>query len=129
MAGYPPPGDPYFSDQGNYGWIEEDPEEIVEKEEEPMKEEEEEDSDGSDTTPEVYNPPPTVQHTVIGQDFQGPTPAWAAYLHHWSRQQRQRPPCGIEKGFFDLFEGGSADRALPIIAHRIARQTYHARFQ
>ena len=32
MAGFHLPGDPYFPNQGNGGWIEEDPEEILENE-------------------------------------------------------------------------------------------------
>ena len=49
MAGFHIPGDPYYPNQGNSGWLEEDPEEDpeeVEEEEEPM--EEEEDADGTD---------------------------------------------------------------------------------
>ena len=32
MAGFHLPGDPYYPNQGNGGWIEEDPEELFEEE-------------------------------------------------------------------------------------------------
>ncbi|KAL7612576.1 hypothetical protein Lser_V15G05628 [Lactuca serriola] len=70
MAGFHLPGDPYFPDQGNASWIEEeaieeDPEEDLEEdpEEEPEEEEEEDDDveiemfeDESEEEPEVFNP-------------------------------------------------------------------------
>ncbi|KAL7585619.1 hypothetical protein Lser_V15G44337 [Lactuca serriola] len=83
MAGFHHPGDPYFPNQGNNGWLEEleeepeeEPEEDPEEEEEPEEEHEEEpvggptkplvdsdeeevkgdDSDDSDTGFEVINP-------------------------------------------------------------------------
>lgn len=59
MAGFHIQGDPYYPNQGNGGWLEGDPEEDpagVEEEEEPMEEEEEE-ADGTDSEPEVINPP------------------------------------------------------------------------
>ena len=62
------PGDPYYPNQGNRGWIEEDPEE----EEEPIELDEEDDF-GTDSEPEVINPPP-AQPPVFVRNFQGPTP-------------------------------------------------------
>ena len=88
MAGYPPPGDPYFPNQGNNGWIEDDPQE------DPEEDSEEESSDGTDSEPEVYNPPQGVQRPVARQHFQGPTPTWGEELHRWSQQQGQRPLFG-----------------------------------
>lgn len=70
MAGFHLPGDPYYPNQGNGGWIEEDPEEIEEEVEEEFEvevgeefevdeevEEEEEAASGTDSEPEVINPP------------------------------------------------------------------------
>ncbi|KAL7609814.1 hypothetical protein Lser_V15G14034 [Lactuca serriola] len=143
MAGFHLPGDPYFPNQGNDGWIVEDPEEDSEEEpmedeetmedEEPMEEEEsvdgeeeeeEEDSDGTDSEPEVYNPHPTP---VPPQHYQGPTPQWAETIHRWSREQGQRPPYGMQWGFYDLSRGGSADQALPVIVHRVTRHEEQTR--
>ena len=39
MAGFHLPGDPYYPNQGNGGWIEEDPEEDPEEIEEKVEEE------------------------------------------------------------------------------------------
>ena len=52
MAGDPPHGDPYLPDQGNSGWVEDDPEEDPEE-----HEDEEEMDEDSEEEPEVYNPP------------------------------------------------------------------------
>ena len=46
-------------------------------------------------------------------------------MNHWSQQQGQRPPYEMERGYYDL-RGGSADRALLVIVHRIAHQTDQA---
>ena len=39
MAGFHLPGDPYFPNQGNAGWIEEEPEELIEEDPEEDPEE------------------------------------------------------------------------------------------
>ena len=63
MAGFHMPRDPYFPNQGNGSWIEEDPEEDPEEimEEDPKKdpeeeEDEEESEEDSDVGLEVVNP-------------------------------------------------------------------------
>ncbi|XP_052621764.1 uncharacterized protein LOC128127340 [Lactuca sativa] len=145
MAGFHLPGDPYFPNQRNVGWIVENPEEDSEEEpmeddepmedEEPMEEEEsvdgeeeeeeeEEDSDGTDSEPEVYNPHPAH---VPPQHYQGPMPQWAETIHSWSREQGQRPPYGMQWDFYDLSKGGSADRALPVIVHHVTRHEEQTR--
>ena len=68
MAGFHPPGDPYYPNQGNGGWVEDDPEE----DEEPI-ELEEGDGSGTDSEPEVINPP-VAQPPAVRRNFQGPTP-------------------------------------------------------
>ncbi|XP_023744973.1 uncharacterized protein LOC111893139 [Lactuca sativa] len=131
MARFHLPGDPYFPNQGNADWIVEDPEE--DPKEEPMEEEEsvdgeeeeeEEDSDGTDSEPEVYNPHPAP---IPPQHYQGPTPQWAKTIHRWSREQGQRAPYGMQRGFYDLGRGGSAERALPVIVHRVTRHEEQTR--
>ena len=67
MAGFHLPGDPYYPNQGNGGWIEEDPEEDPEEVEEELEvkvgeefevdEEVEEITSGTDSEPEVIDPP------------------------------------------------------------------------
>ena len=83
MAGFHHPGDPYYPNQGNEGWIVDDPEE------EPMEDEEEEDSDSSASEPEVINPsavrPPSVQ-PPFRMGFHGTNPIWGSHIHHWSQQ-------------------------------------------
>ena len=117
MAGHHLPGDPYFPNHGNQGWIVEDPEEDPEEDsdEEPFEDSE---SSGTDTEPQVCNPGihPHTQEEAI------PIPEWGQYINHWSRQDGQRPPYGMQQGFYNVSEGGAADRALPVIVNRIARQ-------
>ena len=87
MAGFHLPGDPYYPNQGNGGWIEEDPEEDPEEIEEEVEEEFEvevgeefevdeeivEISSGTDSEPEVYDPP--IPHPPVIRPYQpGPIP-------------------------------------------------------
>ena len=132
---------PYYPNQGNGGWIEDDPEEDSEEkipeeepeeeseedpEEDPDEESEEEGDGGStDSELEVYNPPQGA--TIPRQNFQGPTPRWAVDLKQWSREQGQRPPYDMKRGFYNLNNGGSADRAFPIMVRRIANKGAQAR--
>ena len=48
-------------------------------------------------------------------------------LKQWSREQGQRPPYGMARSFYNLRNGGSADRALPVMVRRIANQGEQAR--
>ena len=91
MAGFHH-GDPYFPNEGNAGWIEEEPED-----EHPIPLDDhlaEGFSDGSDFDPEVNNLP------LVGQApnnnprlaFPGPTPLWATNLNRWSDEQGQTLP-------------------------------------
>jgi len=121
MAGFHHPGDPYFPNQGNGGWIEDDPEE----DEEPI---EVGDDSGTDSEPEVIDPPP-IQPPVFVRNFQGPTPVWGSHLHHWSQQQNLRPPYGMCRDFYDVRGGGSADRALPVMVGKLANQSYQSGVQ
>ena len=126
MAGFPH-GDPYFPNEGNVGWIEEDPED-----EHPIPLDDhlaEGFSDGSDSEPEVNNLP------LVGQApnnnprpaFPGPTPMWANNLNRWSDEQGQPLPYFGDRTFYNVSDGGSADRALPVIIRRIARNVEQGR--
>lgn len=120
-------GDPYFPIEGNVGWIEEEP-----KDEHPIPLDDhlaEGFSDGSDSEPEVNNLP------LVGQApnnnprpaFPGPTPLWATDLNRWSDEQGQPLPYFGDQSFYNVSEGGSADRALPVIIRRIARNVEQGR--
>ena len=91
MAGFHH-GDPYFPNEGNAGWIDEEPED-----DHPIPLDDhlaEGFSDGSDSEPEVNNLP------LVGQApnnnprpaFPGPTPLWATNLNRWSDEQGQPLP-------------------------------------
>lgn len=128
MAGFHLPGDPYFPNQGNRGWIQEDPEEdpevqMEEDTEEQMGDVEDDDDDSDeedfDAESEVINLPYVAHVPVHRQCYQGPTPSWVDDLQRWSRQQGQHSPYGMERGFYDLSHRGPADRALPIMITQI----------
>lgn len=123
MAGFHHPNDPYYPNQGNGGWIEADSEE----DEEPINVEAGDDS-GTDSEPEIINPP-VLQPPVHVRNFQGPTPVWGSHLHHWSQQQSLRPPYGMCRDFYDVRGGGSADRALPVMVGKLANQCYQSGVQ
>ena len=69
MAGFHPQGDPYYPNQGNGGWVEEDPEE----DEEPIELEEGDDS-GTNSEPEVFNPPYISRVPANRFGYNGPEP-------------------------------------------------------
>ena len=80
MAGFHLPRDPYFPSQGNAGWIEEEPENIIEEdpEEDPEEENEEYDDDDDEGIEEDFEEYPKVYDPLSAhaprRDFQGPTP-------------------------------------------------------
>ena len=126
MAGFHH-GDPYFPNEGNVGWIDEEPED-----EHPIPLDDhlaEGFSDGYDSEPEVNNLP------LVGQApnnnprpaFPGPTPMWANNLNRWSDEQGQPLPYFGDRTFYNISDGGSADRALPVIIRRIARNVEQGR--
>ena len=126
MAGFHH-GDPYFPNEGNAGWIDEEPED-----EHPIPLDDhlaEGFSDGSDSEPEVNNLP------LVGQApnnnprpaFPGPTPMWANDLNRWSDEQGHPLPYFGDRTFYNVSDGGSADRALPVIIRRIARNVEQGR--
>ena len=99
MVGFHFPDDPYFPNQGNGGWLEEEPEEDPEElEVEPKAPEvdlEEDELDGSDediredesdTESKVINPPYMVQVPAYRMGPHGPMPPWAHDIWRWSRQ-------------------------------------------
>ncbi|XP_052622650.1 M phase phosphoprotein 10-like [Lactuca sativa] len=156
MAGFHIPGDPYFPNQGNAGWIEEEPEQQIEEdpeedpkedpeedpeeeseeeqeEEEEDEEEEEEDDDivmienEIEEELEVFNPPYIARVPAHRFGYNGPEPRWVTTIERWSRQQRQRSPYGDQRGYYDLIHGGPADRDLLVMTQRIASMDDHGR--
>ena len=84
MVGFHSPGDPYFPNQGNVGWLEAEPEE-----DHPIPLEDnlaENFSEGSDSEPEANNLPQEAPIPNLNPrpTFQGPTPLWATNLNRWS---------------------------------------------
>ena len=125
LAGFHLPGDPYFPDNRNGGWLEEDPEEdpdeLSEEEEEEgtMEDEgkdEEKEEEDSEAKSEVDNPPVAEQHIYVG-----PAPFWAEDIRQWSRDQDQRFPYGKDRDIYDLRVGGLTNRALPVMVRCTVR--------
>ncbi|KAI3499632.1 hypothetical protein L1887_35436 [Cichorium endivia] len=102
MAGFYLPEDPYFPDEGNNGWLEEEPEEDPEEGQEEDEEMEEGDSDAESEVSDPRFPVRDLHAPRPEPSFQGPV-----------------PPYGMN---FDLRNGGSADRALHVMIGRINRQ-------
>ena len=68
------------------------------------------------------NPNPNPHPT-----FQGPTPLSVESLETWSQEQGQTIPYNGDRSFYNVSEGGSADRVLPIMVHRVARNEIQGR--
>lgn len=131
MAGFHIPGDPYFPNQGNGGWLggepEEDPKEVFEEEpeedpnEEPEEDEEEEseDEEESEEEPEIFNPPYLARVPANRFDHIGPIPRWATMIEGWRHRQRQRAHYGDQRVYYDLTHGGPADKALQVMTLKI----------
>ena len=120
MAGFHHPGDPYYPNQGNGGWLDEESDDDHPI---PLDDQYAEGfSDSSSSEPEVNNLPPEAPNPNPRPAFQGPTPMWAIItLNRWSEEQGQPLPYNGDRSFYNISEGGSADRVLPIMIWRIAR--------
>ncbi|CAI9260222.1 unnamed protein product [Lactuca saligna] len=119
--------DPYFPNEGNIGRLEA---ESDDEHQIPLDDHQAEGfSDRSDSKPEVNNLP------LVGQPpnnnprpaFPDPTPLWANHLNRWSEEQGQPLPYFGDRSFHNVSNGGSADRALPVIIRRIARNVEQGR--
>ena len=126
MAGFHH-GDPYFPNEGNAGWLEA---ESDDEHQIPLDDHQAEGlSDGSDSEPKVNNLPPVGQapNNNPRPAFPGPTPLWVNNLNRWSDEQGQPLPYFGDQSFYNVSEGGSADRALPVMVRRIARNVEQGR--
>ena len=118
MVGFHLPGDLYFPNQGNRGWLED---ELEENPEIPLGDDFAENfSEDDDSGSEAYNPLPVAQNPNPRQNFQGPTPLWAINLDRWSNEQGQNHPYQGDRSFYNLDTGGSADRTLSVLVLRLA---------
>ena len=107
MAGFHHPDDPYYPNQGNGGWLDEEPEDDHPI---PLDDHRAEGfSDDSDSEPEVNNLPLAAPNPNPRPVFQGPTPMWAITLNRWSDEQDQPVPFDGDRRFYNISEGGSAN--------------------
>ena len=127
MAGLHPHGNPYLPNEGNVGWFEEEPENDHPI---PVNDHHDENlSDDANSEPEVENLPRAAPFPIPNPRpaFQGPTPEWVECLETWSQGQDQPMPFNGDRSFYDLSNGGSADRVLPILVRRVARNEIQGR--
>ena len=54
-------------------------------------------------------------------------PLWAINLERWSNKKGQNHPYQGDRSFFNLDTGGSADRSLPVLVRRVARNNEQRR--
>ena len=127
MAGLHPHGNPYLPNEGNVGWFEEEPENDHPI---PLNDHHAENlSDVDNSEPEVENLPPVAPFLNPNPRpaFHGPTPPWVECLETWSEEQDQPMPFNGDRSFYNVNEGSSADRVLPILIRRVARNEIQGR--
>ncbi|KAL7618246.1 hypothetical protein Lser_V15G04420 [Lactuca serriola] len=119
MVGFHLPEDPYFANQGNGGWLDEETEENLEI---PLDDAfVENSSKDDDSVSEAYNPPPVAQNPNPRQNFQGPTPLWVINLERWSNEDGQNHPYQGDRTLYNLDTEGSAEKALSMLVCSVAR--------
>nr|KAJ0226738.1 hypothetical protein LSAT_V11C100034260 [Lactuca sativa] len=86
-------------------------------------------SDGANPEPEVENLPPVapIPNPNPRTTFHGPTPPWVECLETWSEEQDQPMSFNGDRSFYNISEGGSADRVLPFLVRRVARNEIQGR--
>ena len=79
--------------------------------------------------PEVENLPLEAQIPIQNpcQDFHGLTPLWVESLETWNQEPDQPIPYNGDRSFYNMSGGGSADRVLPIMVRKIARNEIEGR--
>ena len=121
MAGLHPHGNSYLSNEVIAGWFGEELEN-----DHPIllnDHHDEELSDGANSEPKVENLPQVAPFPIPNPRpaFHGPTPEWVECLETWSQGQDHPMPFNGDRSFYDLSNGGSTDRILPILVRRVAR--------
>ena len=121
MAGFNLPDNPYFPGQENEGRLDTEPEAEPTI---PLNAELAEDfPEDPKLEPEVENLPLEAQIPIQKprENFHGLTPLWVESLETWNQEQDQPIPYNGDRSLYNVSEGGSTDRVLPIMVRRIAR--------
>ena len=127
MARLHPHGNQYLPNKVIVGWFGEAPENdhpIL------LNDHHDEDlSDGANSKPVVENLPYAAPFPIPNPrpTFHGPAPPWVECLETCSQGQDQPMPFNGVRSFYDLSNGGSADRILPILVRRVARNEIQGR--
>ena len=127
MAGLHPHGNPYLPNEVIAGWFEEEPENDYPI---PLNDHHDEDlTDDANSEPEVENLPQAAPFPIPNPRpaFHGPTPEWVERLETWSQGQDQPMSSNGDRSFYDLSNGGSSDRIMPILIRRVARNEIQGR--
>ena len=113
MVGLHPHDNQYLPNEVIVGWFGEEPENDHHGEDL---------SDAGNSEPEVENLPQAAPFPNPNPrpTFHGPTPPWVECLETWSQGQDQPMPFNGDRSFYDLSNGGSADRILPILVRGVA---------
>ncbi|KAL7589059.1 hypothetical protein Lser_V15G40392 [Lactuca serriola] len=121
MAGFHPHDDLFLPNAVIAGWAGEEP---ISDHPIPLNDHHAENpSDDAISEPGVENLPQTAPFPIPNPRpaFYGPTPEWVECLETWSQGQDQPMPFTGDRSFYDLSNGGSADRIMPILIRRVAR--------
>ena len=127
MAGFHSHDDLFLPNAVIAGWFGEEP---INDHPIPLNDHHAEDlSDDAISEPEVENLPQAAPFPIPNPRpaFHGPTPEWVECLETWSQGQDQPMPFNGDRSFYDLSNGGSADRILPILVRRVARNEIQGR--
>ena len=86
-------------------------------------------SDDANSKPEVENLPQAAPVPIPNPRpaFHGPTPELVECLETWSQGQDHPMLFNGDRSFYDLSNGGSAHRTLPILVRRVARNEIQGR--
>ena len=120
MAGFHPHDNLFLPNAVIAGWFGEEPDNDHPI---PLNDHHAEDlSDDAISEPEIENLPQATPFPIPNPRpaFHGPTPEWVECLETWSQGQDQPMPFNGDRSFYDLSNGGSADRILPILVRRVA---------
>ncbi|KAL7598013.1 hypothetical protein Lser_V15G24330 [Lactuca serriola] len=121
MAGFHPHDNLFLPNEVIVGWFGEEPDDDHPI---PLNDHHADDlSDDAISEPEVENLPQAAPFPIPNPRpaFHGPTPEWVECLETWSQGQDQPMTFNGDRSFYDLSNGGSADRIMPILIRRVAR--------
>ncbi|KAL7608978.1 hypothetical protein Lser_V15G12684 [Lactuca serriola] len=86
-------------------------------------------SDDAISETEVENLPQAAPFPIPNPRpaYHGPTPEWVECLETWSEGKDPPMPFNGDRSFYDLSNGGSADRSMPILIRRVAQNKIQGR--